>query len=92
MTTTRSQSQAQSQAQAMSTPQASGASQGAESPNSTSPQESIGVPHPKEALKAPNIRNVPYPQDETYHHHYPRPFFEVRNWTETSKMGSIQCS
>ena len=40
MTTTRSQSQVQ--AQAMSTPQAAGATQGSESPKSTSSQENIG--------------------------------------------------
>ena len=61
MTTTRSQSQAQ--AQAMSTPQAVKPPTGQKALKVHHSRKAQEVHHPKEALKSPNLRNVPYPQD-----------------------------
>ena len=89
MTTTSSQSQAQ----AMSTPQAAEATQESENPKSTPCQEMhrkypmSRKPRKHEVSGMSHINRM-----GVYHYYYPRPIFEVRNWTENSKIVSIQCN
>ena len=74
----------------MSTPQAP--PKGQKAIKVLHPSKASEAPHPKEALKALNLRTVLYPQDGYIPSHYPGPFTEVRNWTEASKMDCIQCN
>ena len=82
MTTTRSQSQAQ--AQAMSTSQAAEATHELDNRQNTSSQASIG--------STSTQGKSPISRMGTYYYHDLRPFLEVRNWTETSRMGFVQCN